>query len=345
MRTSLFDYDLPAELIAQKPADRREKARLMALYRAERKVEHYSFEDLPSLLAPGDLTVINDTKVIPARLYAKKSTGADIEFTLVEEVDSDKNLWRCLAKPGKRLKVDDEIRVGEELSLIARSKSEDGSWLVEISTESNLMKALEKWGHAPLPPYIKRNRSDPASPDRERYQTVYARHPGAVAAPTAGLHFTDEMLEKLREKAVNISKITLHVGWGSFAPVREERAEDHKLEKEHFRVPEDTAEAVNETVNSGGRIVAVGTTTVRALESAWEGDRLKPKQGATDLYILPGYEFKIVDAMITNFHLPRSSLLMLVAAFAGTEFIMEAYRRAIEKRYRFYSYGDAMLIW
>lgn len=345
MLTNIFDYHLPPELIAQKPAEERDKARLMVLCRAGRKIEHYLFQDLPSFLCPGDLLVLNDTRVIPARLYGKKSTGASIEFTLIEEVDSDKNLWRCLAKPGKRLKVDQKITVGEDLSLIPRAKAENGSWTVEISTTGDLMEALEKWGRAPLPPYIKRKHSDPAAPDRERYQTVYARYPGAVAAPTAGLHFTGQVLEKLRENGVNISNVTLHVGWGSFAPVREERAENHRLGKEYFTVPEDTAEAVTRTKSSGGRVIAVGTTTVRALESARETGRVKPKQGHTDLFILPGYEFKTIDAMITNFHLPRSSLLMLVAAFAGREFILNAYRQAVEKGYRFYSYGDAMLIW
>jgi len=345
MLTALFDYHLPVELIAQKPADRREAARLMVLYRRGRRIGHHLFQDLPHLLRPGDLLVINDTRVIPARLYGDKSTGASVEFTLIREIDSNKNLWRCLARPGKRLKTGDKITVGEDLSVIPRSKAADGSWVVEISCRAGAMEALEKWGRAPLPPYIKRTRSDPASVDRERYQTVYARRPGAVAAPTAGLHFTEAMLENLKQNGINTATVTLHVGWGSFAPVREERAEDHRLEEEYFEVPEDTAEAVTRTRSSGGRVIAVGTTTVRALESAWEGGGVKPKQGATDLYILPGYEFKAVDAMITNFHLPRSSLLMLAAAFAGREFILNAYNHAVEKRYRFYSYGDAMLIW
>ena len=315
---------------------------MLLLDRGAEKRRHLIFRDLPGLLKPGDLLVLNDTRVLPVRLYGIKSTGARIEFTLVEN-RRDFVEWRCLAKPGRRLEPGLTIPVGAGAAIKVVEKLEDGSWIVEIVAD-DVMEALHGAGRAPLPPYIKRSMEDPRDEDIERYQTVYADLPGAVAAPTAGLHFTPKMLEEINKMGHETAKVTLHVGWGSFAPVREDVAEDHLVEPEFFVVGPETVEAVMKTKESGGRVVAVGTTSVRALESACGDGHIKPTSGTTDLYILPGYEFKAVDAMITNFHLPRSSLIMLVAAFAGTDTVLEAYREAVDMNYRFYSYGDSMLI-
>jgi len=288
--------------------------------------------------------VLNDSRVIPGRLYGIKPTGARIAITLIGKSESDARLWRCLARPGKRLKPGTTVEIDPDLAVNFIKRLEGPEWLVELESKSSVMAALERAGRAPLPPYIRRKDTDPREPDLQRYQTVYARHPGAVAAPTAGLHFTAELLDQLKQRGVSVTTVTLHVGWGSFAPIRKEKAQDHTIEPEFFRVGEDTARMVRETKRSGGRVIAVGTTSVRALESACKDGEIGPAEGETVLYILPGYTFRVVDAMLTNFHLPRSSLIILVAAFAGRELILDAYREAAEMKYRFYSYGDAMLI-
>lgn len=343
MLTKTFDYHLPPELIAQRPPDKRDESRLMVLSRDTGKRAHCMFRDLPELLSPGDLLVINDTRVIPARLYVKKSTGARIEVTLIEKFGGGDSVWRCLAKPGRRLRAGEEFEADAGIKIRPIEKFDDGSWKIEIITD-DVFSALDKAGRAPLPPYIRRSADESREADIERYQTVYAREPGAVAAPTAGLHFTPELLGKLHDKGVKSTRVTLHVGWGSFAPVREKTAEEHRVAPEYIFVGEDAAKAIDATRNAGGRVIAVGTTSVRAVETAWREGTLMPMTGATDLYIIPGYNFNVVDALITNFHLPKSSLIMLAAAFAGTESILDAYREAVEMKYRFYSYGDAMLI-
>jgi len=344
MLASLFDYHLPPQLIAQEPAGKRDQSRLMAINRDSKKHRHLTFKDLPQLLAPVDLLVLNDTRVISGRLYGKKSTGARIEITLIGGADENDRTWRCLAKPAKRLKPGTKVQVDDDLTVRFISRQEGPVWLVEIESKASVFTALERAGHAPLPPYIRRKEVGPREADIGRYQTVYARDPGAVAAPTAGLHFTAELLDELKRRGVSVATVTLHVGWGSFAPIREEKVEDHKVESEFFRVSEDAARSVKETKLAGGRVVAVGTTSVRALESAYRDGEVKSMEGSADLFILPGYKFRVVDALLTNFHLPQSSLIMLAAAFAGREFILDAYREAIKMEYRFYSYGDAMLI-
>ena len=340
MRKDRFTYELPPELIAQRPLDRRRDSRLLCLGRADGAVAHRRFADLPALLEPGDLLVFNDTRVIPARLYATKPTGGRVEI-LLERLLDDR---RCLAqlrvskKPaaGTRLALDD----GGALTVRDR---QGGFFELELET-GGLPALLEHQGHMPLPPYIER--ADEAA-DRERYQTVYARKPGAVAAPTAGLHFDDALLAAIEARGVHRGFVTLHVGAGTFQPVRAERVEDHEMHAEYLEVDAAVCAAVARTRARGGRVVAVGTTCVRSLETAAresaDGD-LAPYAGDSDLFIYPGYEFRVVDALITNFHLPESTLLMLVSALAGTEPVLAAYREAVRERYRFFSYGDAMLI-
>jgi len=346
MLTDLFDYHLPKKLIAQNPAEKRDEARLMALHRATGKIEHRTFKDLPQLLKPGDLLVLNDSRVIPVRLYAKKAGGGRrVEITLIEKTDKSENRWRCLMKHAKRLKAGTMLEIKDEFRLKVLDRLPDGSTLVELEAATGVMAALERAGRAPLPPYIHRTETDPREPDLERYQTVYARCPGAIAAPTAGLHFTDELLDEIKKRGIRTAPVTLHVGWGSFAPVREKNAENHKVAPEYFSINDDTAEAIRETRRLGGRVVAVGTTTARAMESAWKDGQVCAGSGWTELFIVPGHAFHSFDVLLTNFHLPRSSLIMLVAAFAGMEFILDAYREAVDMKYRFYSYGDAMLIW
>lgn len=344
MRVEEFDYQLPPELIAQVPAERRDLSRLMVLH-PDGKVEHRIFHDIVEYLSPRDALVINDTRVIKARLIGRrKDTHGRVEVLLLSEIQPA--VWEALVSPGRRVKIGSEISFGEgELIGHVIAKTESGGRQIRFSLGSDSEKAkihevLEKLGSVPLPPYIKRPLED-----GERYQTVYARHEGSVAAPTAGLHFTPELLERIRKMGCRVIPITLHIGIGTFRPVKVEMVEEHKMHEEHYFVSSEAADAINAVKSAGGRIFAVGTTCVRVLETcAKKNGRIEPGTGATRLFIYPGYQFKMVDAIITNFHLPRSTLLMLVSAFAGREKILKAYEIAIEERYRFYSFGDAMLI-
>lgn len=334
MKTSDFDYNLPESSIAQTPAEPRDSSRLLVLHRDTGEVEHCIFRDVTDYLNAGDLLVLNQTRVIPARIYARKETGGRVELLLLRR--RDELTWEALVggkglRVGKIARVEDgpEVKILEEL---------DGSERL-IKFSEPIEPYFSTVGNVPLPPYIHEKLDDP-----ERYQTVYAKEPGSAAAPTAGLHFTPRLLEELQVKGVNIAYVTLHVGLDTFAPVNEENAEEHKIHSEWCELPQETADAVNETRARGGRVIAVGTTSVRTLESVVGQNVILSYNGPTSLFILPGYNFKIVDAMITNFHLPKSTLLMLVSAFAGRERILETYKIAIEEGYRFYSFGDAMLI-
>lgn len=348
MRTDELDYELPGELIAQAPAESRCGSRLLVMERAGGKVRDRSFVDITEYIDSGDCLVVNDTKVLPARFFARRLTGARLEALFLAEHTAGR--WEVMLKNSRKVKC------GEEIILFGRDKSEwgravalerfgDGRWLLEVGDESDVETSLAQIGFAPLPPYIRRDEDgEQAAADLQRYQTVYARRAGAVAAPTAGLHFTEELLAQLRDKGVRSAYVTLHVGAGTFKPVTAEHLGDHKMHSEWFRLAEEDAGVVNDTITRGGRIVAVGTTSVRTLETLAKDRRVEAGQGQTDLFIRPGYEFQIVDAMVTNFHLPRSTLLALVGAFAGLDNVLAAYRHAIDQRYRFYSYGDAMLV-
>lgn len=359
MKLQDFDYHLPPRLIAQQPADPRDHSRLMVLDRRTRSVEHRHFCDLGEYLQPGDVLVINDTKVWPARLIGKKQSGGKVEILLVrkkgavqsgtradggaEETTSE---WECLVQGSGKVRDKTIVYLEEELRGELLRRMSNGLWRLRLSGREDVDGALRRIGFPPLPPYIRRN-GDRAmkARDLERYQTIYARQEGAIAAPTAGLHFTEALLEEIKRKGVSVHALTLHVGIGTFLPVKHEEIENHRLEPEAFEVSPETAEAINNARVSSKRVIAVGTTVTRALEScADEKGCLQPKRGETGLLILPGYQFRAVDGLITNFHLPRSTLLMLVSAFAGREFILDAYLEAIKKNYRFYSYGDAMLI-
>ena len=342
MKVSDFDYELPKELIAKFPVEPRDSSRLMVLHRNTGEIEHRIFRDIVEYLKPGDVLVINDTKVIPARLFGKLETGGKVELLLVRQPGP--GTWEVMAKPARKLKEGKRIYFDEELEAVVKGYSGEGRRIVEFILKSNkdFMEKLEEIGHIPLPPYIEREEKPE---DREKYQTVFARKEGAVAAPTAGLHFTEELLQKLKDKGIIIKNITLHVGPGTFKPVKVENVEEHQMDYETYHVPEDTAAEINRAKEEGRRVIAVGTTVTRTLESAAEKDgKVKPGEGSTNLFIYPGYRFKVIDALITNFHLPRSTLLMLVSAFAGRERILNAYREAVKKGYRFYSYGDAMFI-
>jgi len=342
MDIHLFDYDLPAELIAQEPAERRDQARMMVVERATGSLRDARFPDLVQLLHPGDCLVLNDTKVIPARLVGRRlPSGGKAELLLVRRLGEWE--WEVLAKPGRKLGPGTQIEFGGgRLVATITSRGESGLRQARFRSEGEWEAAVDELGAMPLPPYIKR--PQPRSEDRTRYQTVYARSEGAVAAPTAGLHFTPETLEQLREEGVRTATVTLHVGWGTFQPVVSERVQDHVMHEEYFEVTPEAANTINATRLSGGRVIAVGTTSVRTLESAIEGGVVRASSGWTRCFIYPGYQFRMVDALLTNFHLPRSSLILLVSAFAGRELILSAYRGAVERRYRFYSYGDCMLI-
>jgi S-adenosylmethionine:tRNA ribosyltransferase-isomerase len=340
VRVSDYDYELPPERIARYPAQRRDRSRLLVLDRSTGEREHREFHDLVEQLEPGDFLALNDTRVIPARLFGVAPTGGRVELLLLEQVEGD--LWRAIGRPGRRLRPGCEVSFGGgRLTARVREIEEDeGIRLVELEHEGELLELLETIGEPPLPPYIDR---DAEALDRERYQTVYAREPGAVAAPTAGLHFTEELLDEIRERGVETGYVTLHVGLGTFRPVRVERVQDHEMHSEYFCVSEEFARQAN---RREGRLVAVGTTVTRTLESAADASgEIHPGCGHTELFIYPGYDFRAVEALITNFHLPRSTLLMMVSAFLGSrERLMDAYREALECGYRFYSYGDAMLI-
>jgi S-adenosylmethionine:tRNA ribosyltransferase-isomerase len=335
----LFDYDLPPERIAQEPLAERDASRLLVLDRRTGAIRHGRFRDLPDLLAPGDLVVVNRSRVFPARLLGRREGGGKAEVLLVREHGD--GTWEALVRPGRRLREGARIQIAEDLSVVVLEGPPRALRRTRLESSEDARVVLERHGHVPLPPYIRR----PDRPeDRESYQTIYAREAGSVAAPTAGLHFTPALRQRLAERGVGWAEIVLHVGPGTFRPVEVDQVEDHRVDAEPFGVPSETAEAVARTKAAGRRVLAVGTTTTRVLESAWEDDgRLAPGRGETGLVIVPGFRFRAVDALLTNFHLPRSSLLLLVAAFAGRERVLSAYAEAIRESYRFYSYGDAML--
>jgi S-adenosylmethionine:tRNA ribosyltransferase-isomerase len=342
MRRSDFQFDLPAELIAQYPTQQRSASRLLHLDVATGQLVDRQFRDFPSLLQRGDLLVLNDTRVIPARIPGQKDTGGKVEVLVERLLASDRVLAHVRAskspKPGRRLKFSDDV----EAEVIARQDDMFELRFADSSRpEVNMAMILEQLGHMPLPPYIER---EDAETDRERYQTVYAREQGAVAAPTAGLHFDEVMLQAIQDAGIELAFVTLHVGAGTFQPVRVENIDQHKMHSEWMQLSNEVAEAVQRTRARGGRVIAVGTTSVRCLETAARAGDLQPYCGETDIFITPGYRFRVVDALLTNFHLPESTLLMLVSAFAGHANIMRAYRHAVAERYRFFSYGDAMVI-
>jgi len=338
-----FDYELPPELIAQEPLPERDASRLLVLDRRSGETSHRAFAELPDLLAAGDLLVVNRSRVIPARLLGRRAKGGEAEILLVR--DRGEGRWEAMVRPGRHLRPGQRVTIDEDLSVMVESEALDESGRRQVrllSKRRDIEGALERCGHTPLPPYIRR----PDRPaDRERYQTVYAREGGSVAAPTAGLHFTAALLTRLQAKGVERAEVVLHVGPGTFQPMKAARVEDHRVAPEPYTVPLETAAAVESTRARGGRVVAVGTTTARTLESAAGSDRtVAAGDGETGLVIVPGHRFRALDALLTNFHLPRSSLLLLVAAFAGREAVLRAYAEAVRLRYRFYSYGDAMLV-
>ncbi|MCO7121144.1 tRNA preQ1(34) S-adenosylmethionine ribosyltransferase-isomerase QueA [Ihubacter massiliensis] len=344
MHINEFDYHLPQELIAQKPADKRDCSRLMVLNRENDTIEHRHFYDILEYLLPGDCLVLNNSKVLPARLFGtKEETGAKVEFLLTKRIEGDR--WETMVRPGKRLKPGDTVAFSPDFKAENLDYGKDGTRIVEFHYQGIFMERLEELGKMPLPPYIER---DSDQEDKERYQTVYCKEEGSVAAPTAGLHFTEELLRKAEEKGVKIAYVTLHVGIGTFRPVKCETIEEHEMHFEEYEVSQESARLVNETKAAGGRILSVGTTSTRTLESAavFENGqyRLKAGAGSTGIFIYPGYEFKLVDGLITNFHLPKSTLLMLISALYDREKILSAYEVAVKERYRFFSYGDAMLI-
>ena len=340
----MFDYSLPESLIAQRPADLRSASKLLRLDRKEMSIEHNNFSRLPDFLREGDLLVLNDTKVFPARLMARRDTGGVVEIFLlkfpVEGEDTP-----CLVRPGRKIRDEERLLLENGTILIVRRRKDQFKDRFTVTGENiGLGEAVLKFGQVPLPPYIRREADGPDEADSERYQTVYASEPGAVAAPTAGLHFDESVLARIREKGVSVGNITLHVGPGTFQPVRSRDITQHRMDGESYTVPSDTTRLIEAVKKGDGRVVAVGTTVVRALESAFTSQGVRAGEGTSELFIYPGYRFSVVDALVTNFHLPESTLLMLVCAFAGTDFVMKAYREAVKQKYRFYSYGDAMFI-
>lgn len=339
MKTSDFYYELPEELIAQTPLGKRDDSRLLHLDRRTGAVEHKRFYALPEYLRAGDCLVLNDSRVLPARLIGRRESGGAVEVLLLRELGD--NVWECLTRPGKKTQPGTKLVFGEgALNAEVVGCAEDGNKLVRFSFTGIFLELLEQLGRMPLPPYIKTELLD-----RERYQTVYSREPGSAAAPTAGLHFTEELLSQIAAKGVKVCSITLHVGLGTFRPVKSGTVEGHEMHSEFCIIPEETARVVSETKQAGGRVVAVGTTSCRTLESfAGDDGTLKAGSGWTDIFIYPGYRFKCIDALVTNFHLPESTLVMLVSAFAGRERVLAAYAEAVRERYRFFSFGDAMFI-
>ena len=339
MQVSDFNYDLPQELIAQVPISKRDESRLMVLDRQKQTIEHKVFKDIIDYLEPGDCLVRNNTKVIPARIYGKKETGANVEFLLLNNIEGD--IWECIVRPGNKLHVGAKVIFGDGLlKAEILDTMPGGTRKVKFYYDGIFNEILDKIGLMPLPPYIHEELKD-----RDRYQTVYAKYDGSAAAPTAGLHFTPELLEKIEKKGVKIANVTLHVGIGTFRPVKEEKVEDHEMHSEHFYIKQEDADKINNAKKNGKRIIAVGTTSCRVLETiADENGLVKETEGDTQIFIYPGYKFKCLDGLITNFHLPQSTLLMLVSALAGREFILKAYNEAVKEKYRFFSFGDAMFI-
>lgn len=337
-----FDYDLPPELIAQQPTERRGDSRMMVVRRREGTIEHARFEAFPELMSAGDLLVLNDTRVIPARAWGKRGE-ADVEFLFVREIEP--GIWEALCRPARKVRDGERIVFAPGIDAVVAGEGAEGLRTLRFG-RPDVLAVLREVGYAPLPPYIKRpkGREDLRSRDLERYQTVFARKDGAIAAPTAGLHFTPRVLSGVRKRGVEVRRVTLEVGVATFQPVRAERVEDHRMLEERYEVSPAAARAINAAKAEGRPVIAVGTTVVRTLESAAGKGGVRPGKGATSLFIRPGYEFKAVDRLLTNFHLPKSTLLMLVSAFAGTDLIRQAYSEAVRERYRFFSYGDCMLI-
>lgn len=340
MKKSDFYYELPEELIAQEPLEKRDHSRLMVLDKHSGEIEHHIFYEIENMLNPGDALILNDTRVLPARLYGvKEGTGGAIEFLLLNKHSLD--TWEVILRPGRKAKPGARFIFGNgELKAEILEVINDGNRLVKFEYDGLFENVLDKLGEMPLPPYITKKLED-----KERYQTVYAKHTGSAAAPTAGLHFTPELLERIKAKGVNIGYVTLHVGLGTFRPVKAETITDHKMHSEYYVLPAETAELINNTKAAGKRVIAVGTTATRTLETAgMNGLPLKASSGWTDIFIYPGKELKVIDALITNFHLPESTLIMLVSAMAGREHVLNAYKKAVEEKYRFFSFGDAMFI-
>ena len=340
MEVSEFNYNLPEELIAQTPIQKRDESRLLVLNRETQSIEHKTFKDIVDYLKPGDCLVRNNTKVIPARLYGKKETGANIEFLLLKRIEGD--FWEVMVRPGRKLQIGTKVVFGEGLLEAEILEVLDGgNRRVKFTYDGIFNEILDQIGLMPLPPYIKEKLKD-----KDRYQTVYAKYDGSAAAPTAGLHFTEELLEKIKEKGIEIANVTLHVGIGTFRPVKVEKVEEHDMHSEHFYIKQEDVEKINKAKMNGNRVISVGTTSSRVLESIADESTglVKAIEGDTKIFIYPGYKFKCVDALITNFHLPESTLIMLVSALAGTDYIMKAYNEAVEQKYRFFSFGDAMFI-
>lgn len=345
MLLSEFDYILPEELIAQKPASRRTQSKMMVLDKSAKTIEHKHFFDIVDYLDENDVLVLNNTKVFPARLLGQKTTGANVEVFLLKERENKQ--WEALLKPSKRINEGNLIKISNELLVKTLVRMDGGKWLVELMYKGDIYEILDRIGNVPLPPYIERKLTTEKLQklDHKRYQTVFAKHAGSVAAPTAGLHFTKDILKKLKKKGVQVCYVTLNVGLGTFRPVKCENILEHKMDTETFDIPKKTAKIINEAKKSGKNIVAVGTTSVRTLETAFQKyGEIKSCKDSSELFIYPSYEFKVVNKLVTNFHLPKSTLLMLVSALAGKDFIFEAYKQAIENKYRFYSYGDCMFV-
>jgi S-adenosylmethionine:tRNA ribosyltransferase-isomerase len=340
MRVDEFDFELPKELIAQHPLEERTASRLMTLDRRTGEIAHHRFSDLIDYLQPGDLMILNDTRVIPARLFGVKAdTGAKVEFLLLTEKEPD--TWEILVKPGKKVRPGAVVTFGDGLlSAEVLDTTEEGGRIVRFSYDGIFLELLEQLGQMPLPPYITEQLDD-----AERYQTVFSRHSGSAAAPTAGLHFTNEFLDAIRAKGIGTSFVTLHVGLGTFRPMSAETVDEHKMHAEWYNMPAETAERIRETKARGGRVIAIGTTVCRTLETVGMTGEIRESSGWTDIFIHPGYEFTVVDALVTNFHLPKSTLLMLVSALAGRENILHAYETAVREKYRFFSFGDAMFLY
>ena len=340
MKITEFDYELPENLIAQVPIEKRDESRLMVLDRKNKTIEHKIFKDIIDYLEPGDCLVRNNTKVIPARIYGKKETGAKVEFLLLNNIEGD--IWETIVRPGNKLHAGTKVIFGDGiLTAEIIETMPGGTRKVNFSYNGIFNEILDKIGLMPLPPYIHEDLKD-----NDRYQTVYAKYEGSAAAPTAGLHFTPELLKKIEEKGVKIANVTLHVGIGTFRPVKEENVEDHEMHVEHFYIKQEDVEKINETKKNGKRVIAVGTTSCRVLETIASKDNgmVKETEGDTNIFIYPGYKFKCIDGLITNFHLPKSTLLMLVSALAGKDYILKAYNEAVKEKYKFFSFGDAMFI-